>query len=211
MTRDPQTNIRSSSDAPRGVNGSVPEIDSHGRRILERIVAEAASGHCDRALAIAREHDTHEPSIVNAAGVCLLRLGRAHEAVALYRCLLLTSGRTSMRHDRPSYITLNYATALLVSGQPAACLEVLEDTGDQSPTAKRLREAIKRWELTLSFGQKLDWWINHVAPTTSAVPIDFVPGDFGSARSADSPSASAVLPPQSSAPAYGSVQSSGHR
>jgi hypothetical protein len=197
MTRDLQANNRPPSDARRGATNSAPGVDSRSPSVTDRIMEEAASGRCDLALGVANVHGVQDPLVANAKGVCLLRLGRTSEAVSLYRSLLFAPGCSSMRHDRPAYIKLNYATALLVAGRPDACLDVLQEMDDdQSTTAERLREAIRRWEVTLSFGQKLDWWINHVAPSGRTVPIDFTPGDFGPAAASASPTPSPILPPQ---------------
>jgi hypothetical protein len=110
-----------------------------------------------------------------------------------------------MRHDCPAYLKLNYATALLLSGQPDACLGILQEVDDGAVTAARLREAIKRWEMTLSFGQKLDWWINHVAPCGRGVSIDFVPGDFGLAEMPIPATVDATLPSRPPSPSGKSV------
>jgi hypothetical protein len=205
MTRDLATNNRPSTDAHRGAANSVPDAGSRHPSAVDLIMQEATSGHCERALHVAYEHGTQDPLVANAVGVCLLRLGRTSEAVGHYHSLLFSSGCTAMRHDRPAYLILNYATALLLSGQPDACLGVLQETEDRSATAKQLREAIKRWEATLTFGEKLDWWINHVAPRGGGVPIDFVPGDFGPAEPTDSAPQNSPLPSQLPSPSCESI------
>jgi len=208
MTRDLQTNDRPSSDARHGATNPAPDVAPHRPSVVDRIVKEATLGHFDRALDVANGQTARDPLVANAKGVCLLRLGRTSEALALYRSILFNPGGISMRHDRPAHFKLNYATALLLSGRPDACLDVLQEVDARSEIAKRLREAIERWETTLSFGQKLDWWINHVAPPRAAVPIDFTPGDFGPAETSDSSTANPVLSSQQSIPACETVQSS---
>ena len=209
MTSDPHTNhCCSSADARRSTTSRPASADPQRASVMNRILAEAASDRCDRALALADSQAEQDPQIANARGVCLLRLGRAREAVALYRSLLFTPGCTVLKSDRPAYLKLNYATALLLSGQPDACLDALQDVDARSTVARRLRDAIQRWETTLSFSQKLDWWINRVAPSRSPLPIDFTPGEFGPAEVPDLPPTSSVLPTQPPTTTYESIQSS---
>jgi hypothetical protein len=198
MTSDLATNNRPSIDGHRDAANSVVDASSRRPSLVDRVVREAASGHYDQALHVAYEEDgtQQDPLMANTVGVCLLRLGRVNEAVGHYHSLLFGPGCTAMRRDRPAYIKLNYATALLLSSQVDACLGVLQEVGDRSATARRLREAIERWELTLSFGQKLDWWINRIAPSGKMVAIDFVPGDFGLDEPLDSPPLTPVRPSQ---------------
>lgn len=191
---------------------------------MRRIVSEAALGRYDRALALADAYPQRDQQVSNAKGVCLMRLGRSREAVALYRSLLVTPDCTSVRADCPAYLKLNYATALLLAGQPGACLDVLQQAGDRWTIARALRGAVERWETTLPFSQKLDWWINHVAPPGTTVATDFTPGDFGPLPSADAqcanpllpaqqpvlPAQQPVLPAQQPVPAHQSLQSSGN-
>lgn len=192
-------NPRISVDALHCVSGPPSGSDPSRWTIMKQIREEASAGHYGQALEIARGDAAQNPLVANAMGVCLLRMGRISEAVAVYRALLLTPGATTMRPDRPLYFKLNYATALLLWGQPEACLEVLQDIEAESDTAERLREAIKRWETGLSFGQKLDWWINRVAPPGRRIMVDFAPGDFGPVESPGE--ARSGPPPLSDSPA----------
>ena len=211
MTREPHTSHCSASgDAPRSVTSGTPGADPGRATLMNRIVAEAASGRYDRALALAADQADHDPQITNAQGVCLLRLGRVREAVALYRCLLHSPGSASAQSDTPAYLKLNYATALLLSGQPEACLAALQEVDGRNTIARLLRDAIQRWETSLTFSQKLDWWINRVAPSSSPVPIDFAPGEFGPVEMPVLPSASLVLSAPPSAATCDTAQSPAH-
>lgn len=125
------------------------------------------------------------PQTLNRLGVCHLRLGNADEAVRIYRGLVLQPGCTWERTDIPQVYRVNYATALLLSGQPAGCIEVLQSkTLADHPRALELRAAIKRWERSLGFFKRWDWRLNGVTPKDCHIELDFEPGEFEEAATA---------------------------
>ena len=147
--------------------------------LLTEILKEAAKSHYDKAISLSRKHGGHDLDIVNARGVCLMRTGKYDEAVALFRSLVLQPGCTWMRKDRPVHYKTNLATALLLSGRPSGCLEMLHELAAEAPpTAGALRSTIKRWESTLPFWAWLNWKTGRIAPVNRPVPMDFEPGDF---------------------------------
>jgi hypothetical protein len=80
------------------------------------------------------------PWTANALAVCHLRLGNVARAERLLRHIALDeTGR--LRHDVPTVFKTNLATALLVGGNAAGCLRVLDEIEDDDPTVRRLREA----------------------------------------------------------------------
>lgn len=119
------------------------------------------------------------PQTLSRLGVCHLRLGNASEAVRIYRGLVLQPGCTWERTDIPPVYRLNYATALLLAGQPAGCIEVLQSkTLADHPRALELKAAIKRWERSLGFFKRWDWRLNGVTPKDCHIELDFEPGEF---------------------------------
>lgn len=125
------------------------------------------------------------PQTLNRLGVCHLRLGNASEAVRIYRGLVLQPGCTWERTDIPDVYRLNYATALLMAGQPAGCLDVLQSKAlADHPRAMELRAAIKRWERSLGFFKRWDWRLNGVTPKGCHIELDFEPGEFEEAADA---------------------------
>lgn len=162
----------------RHTQGESPDKHS-GASLLDAIVKEAANKHYEKALSISGKQGGQDLAVVNARGVCLMRLGRHEEAVALFRNLVLQPGCTWMRGDRPGYYKCNFATALLLSGRPSGCLAVLHELGSEAPTAAlTLRAAIKRWESGLSLWSWLDWKLNGIDPHNVRIPTDFEPGQF---------------------------------
>ncbi|TWT91285.1 tetratricopeptide repeat protein [Stieleria varia] len=122
-----------------------------------------------------------DPQIRNALSVCLMRSGCVDLAVDILRSIVLKPGTVVQRPEMSDVCKRNFATALLMSGFPNGALEVLDETADpQHPVAQQLRQAIKRWERTLSWIRLLDWKLNGIHPSDSRVPIDFEPGEFES-------------------------------
>jgi tetratricopeptide (TPR) repeat protein len=146
--------------------------------ILRKIEPCVAAGHYAKAVALLSSVGA-DPQLLNAKGVCLLRMGKYDEAVRLYKNLVLTPGCTWMRRDLPTVYKTNYATALLLSGRPGGSLEMLDEIGDeQNPTVRRLRSAIQHWEARLSLWQRLNWRFGRIAPSNRPLSIDFEAGDF---------------------------------
>lgn len=147
-------------------------------RALRRAIQMADQGDCLDALRLLRPQG-HSLEILNAIGVCLMRLGKVDESVALFRGVVMKPGCTLLRPDVATHYKLNFATALLLSGTPAGCLSVLSEIQEpENPTVQRLQRAIKSWEAELSFWRRWDWRINRIEPAKCHVVIDFPPGDF---------------------------------
>lgn len=112
----------------------------------------------------------------NAKGVCFLRLGKPELAVPLYRSMVLTS-YLSLRDDAPAPVKRNFATALLLNGKVAGCLDVLKESGDDSaPMTQTLRSEIERWKQELSWRERIVWAMG-AQPDHPFTP-SFVPGEL---------------------------------
>ena len=163
-----------SSHAPNSVPGQVPPNVSALQRISELV----SQGNFERAFHLlnAKGEDLESQ---HAKAVCLMRLGRYTEAIAVLRKLVLNPGCIWMRPEIPLLYKTNFATALLLGGHPAGCTAVLSEIdNDNHSSVIRLREIIKRWEKTLSFWQRLNWRWCVIEPVNRPVTIDFVPGEF---------------------------------
>ena len=84
----------------------------------------------------------------------------------------------SARRDVPATYKINFAMALLVSGHPAGCLDVLAELSDDNyPQVQRIRTAIKRWSVSLPWWKKFNWRFGRIEPKNTPVTIDFELGD----------------------------------
>jgi hypothetical protein len=158
---------------------AVAARQSRDQCLMQQIAKAAREGRLETALKLASTDAGASPQFTNAKGVCLLRLGRAEPAVQIYRTLVLQAGCVWTRPDRPLHFKTNFATALLMTGHPGGCLDVLHEIGNEHPHAALLRSAVKSWSRSLPLWRRIDWWINHIEPDNVAITVDFVPGDFG--------------------------------
>lgn len=115
----------------------------------------------------------------NARGVQFMREGKLEDAVSILRSLVMPPGCCWTRLEAPSIYRRNFATALLLSGHPSGCLELLAEMRDEGhPRVQQLRAAIKSWEKTLSFFQWINWRTGWIEPANRPVTIDFIPGEI---------------------------------
>lgn len=164
---------------PRRVAGELKTAKgSRPEEILDRVEQLVAGRQYDKAVDLLKSAGG-DVRLVNARGVCLLRLGRFNEAVRLFRDLVLSPGCVWLRPDVPPQYVTNYATALLLGGHPAGCVEILAMMNDQqNSTVARLRDAVKQWERQLTLWQRLNWRFGHIEPENRPVAIDFEAGEF---------------------------------
>ncbi|QDU98429.1 tetratricopeptide repeat protein [Lignipirellula cremea] len=171
---------KSVASAPAPSSASVSHAGlSPAQAVMERVFREAETGNYEAALRQLK-NPGGDPLLRNAVGVCLLRAGRAEEAIPLLRSLVMAPGSTWLRPEMPTSYKANFATALFLGGHPAGCWEVLGEINEPThPTVQQLRRAMAQWELSLSMWQWLNWRMCRIAPSPSPRAVDFVPGDFG--------------------------------
>lgn len=112
----------------------------------------------------------------NAKAVCLMRLGKAEEAIAILSPVVLKYGTITVDLELPEKIPLNLATAFLMVGNLEGATSVLNQSNENSPRVRALWSAIKKWRrqqsLLLQLGILLGSW-----PYDRPVPLDFPPGE----------------------------------
>lgn len=143
---------------------------------LAKMRALLEAGQVEEAHRLVSHRDFSDPYLKNAAGVCLLRLGKYAEAVTLFRSLALAANQVNLRPEAPLHFKTNFATALLLSGHLRGCEDVLAELGeDDHPLVARLLRAIERWKASLTFWQRLRHWLG--GDVGVQVTLDFPPGD----------------------------------
>ena len=121
---------------------------------LTRIQHLLRAGKPEDALALLSQTRSDSPWLTNAAGVCLLRQGKADQALVSFRSLALGTNGFSLREDAPVRFKTNYAAAQLLCGMHGACAITLSQIrAEADPSVRRLREGIRRWQGALSFWQ----------------------------------------------------------
>jgi hypothetical protein len=154
-----------------------PALPSDTLELLQKVERLLQDGQPAKALEALARTKTNSPWLVNARGVCQLRLGNPSVAVNLFRGLVLAAGGIYLRSDAPTVFKTNFAIALLQSGNLEGCISTLfEIRNENHPTITRLQDSIDQWKQSLTFAQKLGWYFcNRPA---RPVTLDFPLGDL---------------------------------
>lgn len=146
--------------------------------LLRKVDTFLKRDEIDGALALLSRARLKSAWLINATGVCQLRLRNYKVAVDVFRGLVLGSGGLVLRSDVPRAFLVNYATALLAAGNVGGAHRVLNELDEESsPAVQRLRRVRQEWLKSLTIWQKLNVW----AGGQPALPIelDFPAGELG--------------------------------
>lgn len=151
--------------------------NSRRAQLLDRAIQLAAAGNPGESLQTLSHISEPSPEVINARGVCLMRLGRAAEAVRLFRSLVLTPNCTWMKAELPVIYRTNFSTSLMLAGMPMGARETLAEISEKShPSVVRLQQAWNHWEQQLGLWQRFCLKLG-LAPETP-IAITFPAGDF---------------------------------
>jgi len=133
-------------------------------------------GRPQEALNLLKHLGQNAASSKNIQAVCLLRLGKIHEAISILSEITF-QGNICIPPDTPVVFQTNFATAMLMANNKEAAISVVEHLDDkQHPAVSRIRNAIKTWGKSLNLFQRLLLRVG-IYPG-KAIPVDFVPGDL---------------------------------
>jgi hypothetical protein len=133
------------------------------------------SGNPEKALRLLGE-ERHNPELVNARGVCLLRLNEIDSAVEVFRELVF-QGCICISTTVPSLYKANYITALLLNGSTSMAMELEGTLFDKShPYVAALKQAMRNWRHTLPWYQRI--MCNVGMYPNKPLPLPFEPGSI---------------------------------
>lgn len=119
-----------------------PEVDE----VLAHVDRHLEAGNPKKALEALNRAKVRSPWIANATAVCQIRAENAGAAVEILRGLVV-KGSIYLRDDIPPVFKVNFAAALLASGNFDGFLGTLGEIGDdEHPSARRYRESLRRWK-----------------------------------------------------------------
>jgi Flp pilus assembly protein TadD len=144
--------------------------------VLERVRALLNEGKTDEAVEALRRVNAKPPMLENARGVCLLRLGKVPEALRIFRGLMYPQGNVAYAPDAPPSLKVNFATALLLTGDVIDGLAVLKEVNAAHPAAGRVWNAYRRWRKTLNPINRLLALVG--LPPARPVAMDFPVGEL---------------------------------
>jgi hypothetical protein len=126
--------------------------------VLDKVEEELRAGRTKQALETLQRANMTSPWMANALGVCHLREGQTQAAVDTFR--RLTVEGLNLRKDAPIVFKVNFATALLLSGNMAGCFSTLEEIrGVEHPAVERLRAALATWKQNLTLWERINWYM----------------------------------------------------
>lgn len=116
------------------------------------------------------------PAMENARGVCLMRVGRIEEAIAVLRDVVFRE-YVCMPSDTPALYQMNFATAMLLCNRKEGAFPILDTLDEKEyPQTAKLKDATRRWYGGLNFFQKCCHRMG-LYPN-EPVAIDFPPGEI---------------------------------
>lgn len=114
--------------------------------------------------------------LTNAGAACRLRLGNAQVAMETMRALVM-QGRIHLRNDAPPAFKLNFAVALLATGNLDGFLSVLNEVDDaEYPAARKYREAYRHWKANRRLVEKIKMIFG--GSLTHPFALEFPPGEL---------------------------------
>lgn len=144
---------------------------------IQAAILQAEAGDPEHALNRLGKVKGNSPPLINARGVCLLRLGRYEDALRLFRGLVLPAGCTWMKMELPVIYRTNFCLSLFLAGHPAGCANCLVEVSERShPSVIRMNELLEHWEKSLPWWPRLQWKLG-VEPQVP-LKVDFPPGEF---------------------------------
>jgi hypothetical protein len=166
MTRHPSP----TTDRP---TASTPAWPPELAGLLARVGQLLREGKPEAALALTAGDNA--PWVRNARGVCLLRLGRAGQAVEALRDLVFAPAGFGVREDAHPVFQANYAAALLLDGNRDGFWAIFSRIRDRGhPAVARLDDAVHRWKAGLTAWQRLGSLLGGGPRFT----LDFPPGEL---------------------------------
>jgi hypothetical protein len=142
--------------------------------LLDRVDALLREGRPRAALDLVS--GAASPWLRNARGVCLMRLGRPHEAVEVLRDLVFEPAGFAVRADAHPAFQANYATALLLDGNADGFWGILGGIRDRDhPAVARLDDAVRRWKAGMTFRQRV---ASALGIGGSRFALDMPPGEL---------------------------------
>lgn len=154
----------------------VPTNEGKQDKVWRRVVELLERNEPQKALELVSPHANEDMQLANLRGVCLMRSGKAEAAVQAYRTMVLSSNGLGFRHDVPVIFKINFATALLLTGNISGALNAISELHEDRnhPAAVRLKAAVDAWFKKLSLLQRLNYWLG--GQPSVPVQLDFPAG-----------------------------------
>ncbi|MFA5292092.1 MAG: hypothetical protein WC496_03565 [Phycisphaerae bacterium] len=119
---------------------------------IEKLINE---NNVEKALDILNHNPDRSIWFQNARAVCLMRLNSPGNAVKTLTSIVYPNSFVMINPDAPDKIKLNMAEAMLLTGNVAGAVKLIENSPQDCPLRNKLETAIKKWKLSLPFWSRL--------------------------------------------------------
>jgi hypothetical protein len=118
------------------------------------------------------DQETHDPDLLNARGVCLLRLNKVKPAMDIFKRIVFQNFISIPPNTPPLYIA-NYLTALLMDGATQTALD-LENylNGSDHSYVTQLKQTMQNWKQALPWHQRILCGMNLYPNKPLALPFE---------------------------------------
>jgi hypothetical protein len=172
MSRKPFSNPHPSELSPK-TSDAVRSPQLQEAELRKKIEDLLEKKDVNKALELINHSRIQSATLTSARAVCMLRLGKAREVVAMLRPHVIMD--LHVRKETPTAFKINFATALLLDGNVSGCVRLLGEMNEEDhPEVQKLRAAIRQWEKRLPLWRRLCWYLGD-DPSTP-VTLDFEPG-----------------------------------
>jgi hypothetical protein len=154
----------------------MPNVKTKSPTAIERIQELLNQNRPHDALRFIEHLGQETPTMKNALGVCLMRVGKIEEAISVLGNIVFR-GYICMPSDTPVLHQINFATAMLLSNRKDGAFSILNKLDEREhPQAAKLKGAVRQWIKGLNFIEKCCYHIG-LYPN-KPVTIDFPPGEL---------------------------------
>lgn len=127
------------------------------------------------ALEMVNHSGQDSPSWQNARAVCLMRLGKAEEAIHVLRSIVFPGNSVYPPDDVPALYRANFVTAMLLKHPVGTVLNFTEHlNADEHPYVRQLLAALRHWRKSLTLRERILWAFGYYP--SRPFPFDFRPG-----------------------------------
>ncbi|MBN1359907.1 MAG: hypothetical protein JW993_04915 [Sedimentisphaerales bacterium] len=142
---------------------------------IEGVRALLEQGRPEAALEMGNHSGQDSPPWQNARAVCLMRLGKAEEAIRVLRAIVFPGGSICPPDDVPALYRANFVSAMLLKHSVETVMPVIEHLKDEShPYVRQLLTAIRCWRKGLTLRERVLWVLGWYP--SGRIPFDFQPG-----------------------------------
>lgn len=136
---------------------------------IEKLINE---NNAEKALDILNRNSDKSIWSQNARAVCLMRLNYPANAVKVLTSIVYAGSSIATNSQATDKIKLNLAQAMLLTGNVAGAVKLIEDTQQDCPLRNKLQTAIDKWKKSLPVWSRLSITLLGTLPFDKPVAVE---------------------------------------